>query len=173
MPDCIVCDVPHYQGPTYFNCAGHPERATWLPFLPASYKDEQNYTVSRFQFPMVLAWALTIQKSQGMTLDKAILRCKQTWRPGMLFVGLSRVRHCMDLMLEDDFPALSQILKLRSQSGYRMRLRWEQKMRARFGHTVRMHMRDTTKYSAKRRSTVLNAAGVQRNLTLQIESCSG
>ena len=68
----------------------------------------------------------------------------------MLFVGLSRVRHCMDLMLEDDFPALSQILKLRSQSGYHMRLRWEQKMRARFGHTVRMHMRDTTKYSAKR-----------------------
>ena len=62
-----------------------------------------------------------------MTLDRAVLRCKQPSKPGMLFVGLSRVRHYMDIMIEDAFPALSHILKLRSQAGYRMRLRWEEK----------------------------------------------
>ena len=62
-----------------------------------------------------------------MTSDKAVPRCKQPSKPGMLFVGLSRIRHYIDIMIEDDFPATSHIFKLRNQAGYRMRLRWEEK----------------------------------------------
>ena len=150
MPDCIVCNVPHYRGEPYFNVAEHPERATWLPFLPRVSRDENNSSVSRLQYPLTLAWALTPQKAQGMTLDKAIVNCKQVSNPGVLFVSLSRVRHYYDVMLEDDFPALSRILKLRHAPGHRLRLAWEKKMLARFGQTVRRYRRDTAVYDPER-----------------------
>ena len=150
LPDCIVCNAPHYRGEPYFDVSEHPERATWLPFLPRTARDENNSAVSRLQFPLTLAWALTPQKAQGMTLDKAIVNCKQVTNPGVLFVSLSRVRHYFDVMLEDDFPALSRILKLRNAPGHRLRLAWEKKMLARFGETVRRHRRDPTLYDSER-----------------------
>ena len=164
MPACIVCNVPHYQGPSYFNCEEHPERATWLPFLPKSTRDEHDSSVTRSQFPLMLAWALTPQKAQGMTLDKAIVNTKQVTHPGVLFVSLSRVRHYMDLMLEDDFPALSHILKLRYAAGHSLRLAWEKKMMARFGQTARRHRRNASVYAAERCWTAEESALADRIL---------
>ena len=58
----------------------------------------------------MLGWALTPWKAQGMTLDKLIVKIGQAAAsPGVLFVALSRVRHPRDLMLDDDFPAMSTI----------------------------------------------------------------
>ncbi len=154
VPLCIVCNVPHYTGPPYFKVAEHPKRAKWLPFLTTAVADENNKAVRRKQFPLTLSWALTPQKAQGMTLDKAVVNCSKVATPGVLFVSLSRVRHYKDLLLEDSFPALHDIQKLKHHENYKRRRDWERQMLERFSDTVRRNMTDSTVYSEENCWTV-------------------
>lgn len=57
--------------------------------------------VSRTQIPLKLAWALSIHKSQGMTLQNVIVSRKHLFASGQLYVGLSRATTIEGLTVTD------------------------------------------------------------------------
>ncbi|MEC3879266.1 helix-turn-helix domain-containing protein [Parapedobacter sp. 10938] len=56
------------------------------------------------QFPLRLAWAITIHKSQGLTFDRAIIDAGASFAAGQVYVALSRLRTLDGLVLHSRIP---------------------------------------------------------------------
>jgi ATP-dependent DNA helicase PIF1 len=79
---------------------GHPE-----PISAASWESEEMEGLSRKQIPLRLAYAITIHKAQGATLDSALIDIgSNTFEYGQAYVALSRVKSLDSLYIWDVEP---------------------------------------------------------------------
>ncbi len=70
------------------------------------------------QYPLKLAWAVTVHKSQGLTFDKAIVDLEDTFAPGQLYVALSRCRSLEGLTLSSMIQEKNIIVDQRVKEYY-------------------------------------------------------
>ncbi len=62
--------------------------------------------VGRFaQYPLRLAWAITIHKSQGLTFEKAVIDAGRAFAPGQVYVALSRCTSLKGIVLKSQINA--------------------------------------------------------------------
>ena len=73
-------------------------RVTMVPDV-WELRDGERKRASISQVPLRLAWAITVHKSQGMTLDAAKIDLRKAFVEGMGYVALSRVRDLGNLYL--------------------------------------------------------------------------
>ena len=112
LPVAVIVELDRYDGPCFFgddaDCrrwvAINPFIATWGASGGAATADgvrKATSSLSRTQFPLRLRWAMTIHKSQGQTLDAAVIDLGvKEGATGMTFVALSRLRDLATLLLE-------------------------------------------------------------------------
>ena len=66
LPDFIIVEFPSYTGIPFFS---GEDRRLWVPLVPSiiEYSNKSGEKVSRIQYPLQLAYALTAHKAQGLT----------------------------------------------------------------------------------------------------------
>ncbi|XP_067949483.1 ATP-dependent DNA helicase PIF1-like [Watersipora subatra] len=98
LPAFVVCIFLDYTGPTFL-----PEHPNSFPVTPIKRAWTAGHaTLSHTGISLDLAWGLTIHKSQGLTMAKAVIDIghhEMTAR--ILLVALSRVRNINDLLVNN------------------------------------------------------------------------
>ena len=85
LPTAVMIHFDNYSCPTYHDGTVPitPIRRTW---------SSSGVQCSRLQLPLKLAWAVTIHKSQGLTLDKAVIDVStREFSTGLTFVACPSV----------------------------------------------------------------------------------
>jgi hypothetical protein len=110
-PSALLIEFDNYSGPRLFDINDH--KYNWIPVnIFDAYCPLKN--AHRLQFPIRLAYALTIHKSRGQTIAKTVINLGDKEQSlGLTFVALSRVKKFTDFLIEPF--SLQQLQKL-SQS---------------------------------------------------------
>ena len=68
--------------------------------ISADFEKQRNFYVTRSQFPITLAWALTVHKSQGLSIKHLMIDLShRLFEPAMAYVALSRAHELKNVYL--------------------------------------------------------------------------
>ena len=100
LPSIVLMKFDEYNGPNFPDCD-----IGVIPVFPATRHFEyKGVACSRTQFPLRLAYAITIHKSQGLTLSRAVLNLNQREHClGLSYVAVSRVKTLSGVLFEVSF----------------------------------------------------------------------
>lgn len=92
LPLCLLIEFDDYKGPYIIQ--------NLFPIIPLTRKwIYKGIECSRTQLPVTVAYAITIHKSQGQTLKKAVIDIGNSEKQlGQTYVALSRVRSINDMI---------------------------------------------------------------------------
>ena len=112
-----------FSGPTFTE-----NKPSCVPIPPITATVQCGHVVhERQQLPLTLAWALTIHKSRGMTLNKAWVDIgKKESTLGITYVAISRVRNISSLVIEP--MTFERLQKIRNSELLKYRLKEEQRL---------------------------------------------
>ena len=116
LPTFIVVTFPEYKGPAFI--PGEPGTVPIFPRTAEWTKEKQRCT--RRNFPLLPAYALTIHKSQGMTIDKPVIVDigPAEFAPGMTYTAVTRVRNFKGLAFQP-MPSFNRIVKIFAKKGFK------------------------------------------------------
>lgn len=96
LPVYVLVQFDNYTGPS---CLSELPRCVPIKLL-RRYWGFGDGSFSRENIPLRLCWAVTVHKSQGLTLPKAVVDLSNAkFSAGLTFVALSRVRQLSDFLL--------------------------------------------------------------------------
>ena len=112
-----MVDFENYRGPVF-----NENQPLCIPICPITVVSQTEIGIhERQQLPLRLAWALTIHKSQGLTLPKAWIDIGKSERTaGVSYVAISRVKTLASCVIEPMTYELLTSLKSSANLQYRL-----------------------------------------------------
>ena len=145
LPAVVFVEFEGYTGPHTPTWDGI--EPSWVPVIPstATWESKSGKELSRTQLPLTLAWAVTIHKSQGTTLEKVVVELGPTdFTPGLAFVAISRVKTLKGLAFRSRFDA-TRLQKVRETQTMQM-LKDDNERRFQLGFQLDMYGMDLSEY---------------------------
>ena len=119
----MIVKFENYRGPVF-----NPNQPLCIPIYPITVTSQTETGFhERQQLPLRLAWALTIHKSQGLTLPKAWIDIGKSERTaGVSYVAISRVKTLASCVIEP--MTYERLTSLKSSANLQYRLEEENRL---------------------------------------------
>jgi ATP-dependent DNA helicase PIF1 len=123
LPVAVIVQFENYRGPSFDDT-----KPSCVPICPITVSSQsENGFHERQQLPLRLAWALTIHKSQGLTLSKAWIDIGKSERSaGVSYVAISRVKALSSCVIEP--MSYERFTSLKSSANLQFRLEEENRL---------------------------------------------
>jgi ATP-dependent exoDNAse (exonuclease V) alpha subunit len=123
LPVAVIVQFENYRGPSFDDT-----KPSCVPICPITVSSQsENGFHERQQLPLRLAWALTIHKSQGLTLSKAWIDIGKSERSaGVSYVAISRVKTLSSCVIEP--MSYERFTSLKSSANLQFRLEEENRL---------------------------------------------
>lgn len=110
-PLCILVKFDAYTGPTLIDDS--------IPIVPQTVRfKKNNVSCMRKQFPLRSAYAITVHRSQGITVSKAVIDIGNSeFGLGLTYVAMSRVKSIQGVLIEPGF-AFNRLLAINKHKSW-------------------------------------------------------